>query len=44
MQACEKCWRDYAEIIHTNLGVYKYCGLHAKILKDRLDEIEEEYY
>jgi len=44
MQACEKCWREYSEIVHTNSGVYKYCGLHVKILKDNLDSIGEEYY
>jgi hypothetical protein len=37
MASCEKCWREYKETIMTDIGVYHYCGLHAKQLKDSLD-------
>jgi hypothetical protein len=37
MASCEKCWREYKETIHTDIGIYHYCGFHAKQLKDSLD-------
>jgi hypothetical protein len=44
MESCEKCWRDYKETIHTNKGIFHYCGLHTKELKEELQSKNESFY
>ena len=38
------CWREYKEIIYTDDGEYRLCGLHAKILKKELEDQGKDYY
>ena len=44
METCEKCWRDYKETIMTDIGIYHYCGLHAKELISQLEAKNEKFY
>jgi len=44
METCDKCWREFKETIHTNDGIFRYCGLHAKELKESLEAENKDFY